>query len=139
MGQNQLRSIVLYLSAITIAGIMIITGFKTCNDPVTNPAIKRLQDVNDSLYQIIETNNEKTDSLFLKIDSLQIHQDTIIQRQQITNEIYRNETYNILSASPTNATNQYRSTLKKSDSLLKAGFYTRTYNLRSAAFQSQLQ
>jgi hypothetical protein len=139
MGQNELRSIVLYLSAITIAGIMIITGFKTCNDPVTNPAIKRLQDVNDSLYQIIETNNEKTDSLFLKIDSLQIHQDTIIQRQQITNEIYRNETYNILSASPTNATNQFRSTLKKSDSLLKAGFYTRTYNLRSAAFQSQLQ
>jgi hypothetical protein len=139
MGQNELRRIVLYLSAITIAGIMIITGFKTCNDPVTNPAIKRLQDVNDSLYQIIETNNEKTDSLFLKIDSLQIHQDTIIERQQITNEIYRNETYNILSASPTNATNQYRSTLKKSDSLLKAGFYTRTYNLRSAAFQSQLQ
>ena len=139
MGQNELRRIVLYLSAITIAGIMIITGFKTCNDPVTNPAIKRLQDVNDSLYQIIETNNEKTDSLFLKIDSLQIHQDTIIQRQQITNEIYRNETYNILSASPNNANNQFRSTLKKSDSLLKAGFYTRTYNLRSAAFQSQLQ
>jgi len=118
---------------------MIITGLKTCNDPVTNPAIKRLQDINDSLYQIIETNNEKTDSLFLKIDSLQIHQDTIIERQQITNEIYRNETYNILSASPTNSNNQFRSTLKKSDSLLKAGFYTRTYNLRSAAFQSQLQ
>lgn len=139
MGQNELTRLVLYLSAITIAGIMIITGFKTCNKPVTNPAIKRLQDINDSLYQIIETNNQKTDSLFLKIDSLQIHQDTIIQRQQITNEIYRNETYNILSASPTNANNQFRSTLKKSDSLLKAGFYTRTYNLRSAAFQSQLQ
>ena len=118
---------------------MIITGLKTCNERVTNPAIKRLQDINDSLYQIIETNNEKTDSLFLKIDSLQIHQDTIIERQQITNEIYRNETYNILSASPTNSNNQFRSTLKKSDSLLKAGFYTRTYNLRSAAFQSQLQ
>jgi hypothetical protein len=139
MGQNELRRIVLYLSAITIAAVMTITAFKTCNDPVTNPAIKRLQDVNDSLYQIIETNNEKTDSLFLKIDSLQIHQDTIIQRQQITNEIYRNETYNILSASPTNTNNQFRSSLKKSDSLLKAGFYTRTYNLRSAAFQSQLQ
>ena len=139
MGQKELRSIVLYLSAITIAGVMIIVGFKTCNEPVTNPAIKRLQDINDSLYQIIETNNAKTDSLFLKIDSLQVHQDTIIQRQQITNEIYRNETYNILSASPTNATNQYRATLKKSDSLLKAGFYTRTYNLRQAAFQSQFQ
>jgi hypothetical protein len=87
----------------------------------------------------IETNNSKTDSLFLKIDSLQIHQDTIIQQQQITNEIYRNETYNILSATPANATAQFRATLKKSDSLLKVGFYTRTYNLRSAAFQSQLQ
>jgi hypothetical protein len=119
--------------------LALIVTVRSCNKPVTNPAIERLQDINDSLYQIIETNNAKTDSLFLKIDSLQIHQDTIIERQQITNEIYRNETYNILSASPANATNQFRSTLKKSDSLLKAGFYTRTYNLRSAAFQSQLQ
>ena len=139
MGQNELRRIVLYLSAITIAGVMIITGFKTCNKPVTNPAIKRLQDINDSLYQIIETNNAKTDSLFLKIDSLQVEQDTIITKQQITNEIYRNETYNILSASATDNDVKFRSTIKKSDSLLKAGFYTRTYNLRQAAFQSQFQ
>jgi hypothetical protein len=139
MGQKELRRLVLYLSAITIAGVMIITGFKTCNKPVTNPAIKRLQDINDSLYQIIETNNAKTDSLFLKIDSLQVEQDTIITKQQITNEIYRNETYNILSASATDNDVKFRSTLKKSDSLLKAGFYTRTYNLRQAAFQSQLQ
>ena len=125
--------------AVAILALAIVLSVRTCNKPVTNPAVKRLQDINDSLYQIIETNNAKTDSLFLKIDSLQIHQDTIIQRQQITNEIYRNETYNILSASPTNATNQFRATLKKSDSLLKAGFYTRTYNLRSAAFQSQFQ
>ncbi len=125
--------------AVVIIALAIVFSVRSCNKPVTNPAIKRLQDINDSLYQIIETNNAKTDSLFLKIDSLQIHQDTIIQRQQITNEIYRNETYNILSASPTNANNQFRATLKKSDSLLKAGFYTRTYNLRSAAFQSQLQ
>ena len=139
MGQKELRRLVLYLSAITIAGVMIITGFKTCNKPVTNPAIKRLQDINDSLYQIIEINNAKTDSLFLKIDSLQVEQDTIITKQQITNEIYRNETYNILSASATDNDVKFRSTLKKSDSLLKAGFYTRTYNLRQAAFQSQLQ
>ena len=125
--------------AVAIVALAIVFSVRTCNKPVTNPAIQRLQDINDSLYQIIETNNAKTDSLFLKIDSLQIHQDTIIERQQITNEIYRNETYNILSASPTNATNQFRATLKKSDSLLKAGFYTRTYNLRSAAFQSELQ
>ena len=136
MGKNTKLGIGLAVTIITLA---VIFSVRTCNKPVTNPAIQRLQDINDSLYKIIETNNEKTDSLFLKIDSLQIHQDTIIQRQQITNEIYRNETYNILSASPTNATNQFRATLKKSDSLLKAGFYTRTYNLRSAAFQSELQ
>jgi predicted PurR-regulated permease PerM len=119
--------------------LALIVTVRSCIKPVTNPAIKRLQDVNDSLYQIIEVNNAKTDSLFIKIDSLQIHQDTIIQQQQITNEIYRNETYNILSSTPSATNNQFRTTLKKSDSLLKAGFYTRTYNLRSATFQSQLQ
>lgn len=136
MGKNTKLIIVV---VVAVNALTIVLSVRACKKPVTNPAIKRLQDVNDSLYKIIEANNAKTDSLFLKIDSLQVHQDTIIQRQQITNEIYRNETYNILSASPTNATNQYRTTLKKSDSLLKAGFYTRTYNLRSAAFQSQLQ
>lgn len=124
---------------IAILALTIVFTVRTCNRPVTNPAIKRLQDVNDSLYQIIQVNNSKTDSLFAKIDSLQVHQDTIIQQQQITNEIYRNETYNILSATPSATNNQFRTTLKKSDSLLKAGFYTRTYNLRSATFQSQLQ
>jgi hypothetical protein len=124
---------------IAILALAIVFTVRTCNKPVTNPAIKRLQEVNDSLYQIIEVNNAKTDSLFIKIDSLNMHQDTIIQQQQITNEIYRNETYNILSSTPSAANNQFRTTLKKSDSLLKAGFYTRTYNLRSATFQSQLQ
>lgn len=138
MEKDNLRSIVLYAAVITVVGIMIIVGFKSCNEK-KDPAIERLQKINDSLYQIIDINNIKTDSLFLKIDSLQIHQDTIIQQQQITNEIYRNETYNILSSTPSNANAQFRATLKKSDSLLKAGFYTRTYNLRSAAFQSQLQ
>ena len=124
---------------IAFLALAIVLTVRSCNRPVTNPAIKRLQDVNDSLYQIIQVNNSKTDSLFAKIDSLQVHQDTIIQQQQITNEIYRNETYNILSATPSATNNQFRTTLKKSDSLLKAGFYTRTYNLRSATFQSQLQ
>jgi hypothetical protein len=139
MEKNKLRNTVLIASVAVVVLIMIIVGARSCNKPVTNPAIKRLQDVNDSLYQIIEVNNAKTDSLFNKIDSLNIHQDTIIQQQQITNEIYRNETYNILSSTPSTANSQFRTTLKKSDSLLKAGFYTRTYNLRSTAFQSQLQ
>lgn len=125
--------------AVVILTMAVIFSVRSCNRPVTNPAVKRLQDVNDSLYQIIQTNNEKTDSLFAKIDSLNVHQDTIIQHQEIKNEYYKNETYQILSSTPSAANAQFRATLKKSDSLLKAGFYTRTYNLRSATFQSQLQ
>jgi predicted PurR-regulated permease PerM len=138
MEENKLRSTVLIAAVAAVVLIMIIVGVRSCKEK-EDPAIDRLRSINDSLYDVIQQNNEKTDSLFIKIDSLNIHQDTIIQNQQITNEIYRNETYNILSSSPSNATAQFRATLKKSDSLLKAGFYTRTYNLRSTAFQSQLQ
>jgi thiamine monophosphate kinase len=138
MEKNELRNTVLIASIAVVVLIMIIVGARSCNQ-ISNPAVDRLHSINDSLYQVIESNNIKTDSLFAKIDSLQIHQDTIIQQQQITNEIYRNETYNILSSTPSTANSQFRTTLKKSDSLLKAGFYTRTYNLRSATFQSQLQ
>lgn len=138
MEKIKLRSTVLIASVVTLVLILTIVGVKSCRDK-GNPAVDRLRLINDSLYDVIDLNNRKADSIFLKIDSLKIHQDTIIQQQQITNEIYRNETYNILSSSPTNANAQFRTTLKKSDSLLKAGFYTRTYNLRSAAFQSQLQ
>lgn len=122
-----------------ILTLAVIFSVRTCNRPVTNPAIKRLQDVNDSLYKIIETNNAKTDSLFIKIDSLNVKGDTIIQQQEITNKYYRNETYNILNSDNAAANKQFRATLKKSDSLLKSGFYSRTYNLRSTTFQSQLQ
>jgi hypothetical protein len=138
MEKNKLRSTVVFASVATLVLILTIVGVKSCRDK-DNPAVDRLRSINDSLYDVIDLNNRKADSIFLKIDSLRIHQDTIIQNQQITNEIYRNETYNILSSSPTNANAQFRSTLKKSDSLLKAGFYTRTYNLRSTTFQSQLQ
>jgi hypothetical protein len=138
MEENKLRSTVLIAAVAAVVLIMIIVGVRSCKEK-EDPAIDRLRSINDSLYDVIQQNNQKTDSLFIKIDSLNIHQDTIIQQQQITNEIYRNETYNILSSSPSNANAQFRATLKKSDSLLKAGFYTRTYNLRSATFQSQLQ
>jgi hypothetical protein len=138
MEKNELRRIVLYLTIITIVGVCIITLFKGCgNKP--NPAIQRLENINDSLYQVIQLNNTKTDSLFLKIDSLNVKGDTIIQQQEITNQYYRNETFNILNSDNASASKQFRTTLKKSDSLLKAGFYTRTYNLRSTTFQSQLQ
>jgi hypothetical protein len=138
MEKNKLRNTVLVAAVASVVLIMIIVGVKSCNEN-RDPAIDRLRSVNDSLYDVIDLNNRKADSLFIKIDSLNIHQDTIIQQQQITNEIYRNETYNILSSTPSNATAQFRATLKKSDSLLKKGFYTRTYNLRSATIQSELQ
>ena len=138
MEKSKLRNTVLIAAVAAVALIMIITVVKSCNED-KDPAIERLRSINDSLYDVIDLNNRKADSLITKIDSIDIHQDTINQQQQITNEIYRNETYNILSSSPTNANAQFRSTLKKSDSLLKVGFYTRTYNLRSATFQSQLQ
>ena len=138
MEKIKLRSTVIIASVATLVLILTIVSVNSCRDK-GDPAIDRLRSINDSLYDVIDLNNRKSDSIFLKIDSLKIHQDTIIQQQQITNEIYRNETYNILSASPTNANAQFRTTLKKSDSLLKAGFYTRTYNLRSSTFQSQLQ
>jgi hypothetical protein len=138
MEKIKLRNTVLIAAVASVVFIMVIVGVKSCNEN-RDPAIDRLRSINDSLYDVIDLNNRKADSLFIKIDSIEIHQDTIIQNQQITNEIYRNETYNILSSSPSNATAQFRATLKKSDSLLKKGFYTRTYNLRSATFQSELQ
>lgn len=138
MEKNELRRIVLYFTIIAIVGVCVITLFKGCGDK-PNPAIERLENINDSLYQVIQLNNIKTDSLFMKIDSLNVKGDTIIQQQEITNQYYRNETFNILNSDNAAASKQFRTTLKKSDSLLKAGFYTRTYNLRSATFQSQLQ
>jgi hypothetical protein len=138
MEKNELRRIVLYFTIITIVGVCLITLFKGCGDK-PNPAIDRLQNINDSLYKVIERNTQKTDTLFMKIDSLNVKGDTIIQQQEITNQYYRNETFNILNSDNAAASKQFRTTLKKSDSLLKAGFYTRTYNLRSATFQSQLQ
>jgi hypothetical protein len=138
MEKNKLRNTVIVAAVAAIILITIITGVKSCSDK-PNPAIDRLQSINDSLYKVIERNTQKTDTLFMKIDSLNVKGDTIIQQQEITNQYYRNETFNILNSDNAAASKQFRTTLKKSDSLLKAGFYTRTYNLRSATFQSQLQ
>jgi hypothetical protein len=138
MEKNKLRNTVIVAAVAAIILITIITGVKSCSDK-PNPAIDRLQNINDSLYKVIERNTQKTDTLFMKIDSLNVKGDTIIQQQEITNQYYRNETFNILNSDNAAASKQFRTTLKKSDSLLKAGFYTRTYNLRSTTFQSQLQ
>ena len=131
-------------TAIIIGIVVVVTtilfSIKTCTKkPAPNPAVDRLNTINDSLYKVIEENNRVSNELYNKLDSITLLSDTIIQHQEITNKYYKNETYNILNSSAAAANTQFRSTLKKSDSLLKAGFYTRTYNLRSATFQSQLQ
>ena len=139
MEKARINPMIIYGLGILATGVIIILLFKGCNKPAASPAVDRLHSLNDSLYRVIESNNTKTDSLFAKIDSIRAWSDTIVQRQEITNQYYTNETYTILNSSPSAAAKQLRSTLKKSDSLLKSGFYTRTYDLRRAAFQSELQ
>ena len=97
-----------------------------------NPAVDRLSTINDSLYKVIERNNAISNTLYGKLDSITIKSDTIIERQEITNKYYRNETYNILNSNGNAATKQFQSTIQKSDSLLKSGFYTKTLDLRYA-------
>jgi len=58
--------------------------------------------------------------------------------QDVTNQYYRNDVYQILNSDDATADRQFRATLKKSDSLLKSGFYSKTYDLRSAANESEL-
>jgi hypothetical protein len=139
MEKARINPMLIYGLTILAIGVLVVMLFKGCNKPAASPAVDRLHSLNDSLYQVIESNNTKTDSLFAKIDSIRAWSDTIVQRQEITNQYYTNETYTILNSSPSAASKQLRSTLKKSDSLLKSGFYTRTYDLRRAAFQSELQ
>jgi hypothetical protein len=139
MEKARVNPMLIYALGILATGIVIILLFKGCNRPQHNPAVDRLYKMNDSLYKVIETNTAKADFLYARIDSLTMQRDTIIQRQEITNEIYRNETYNILSSDAAGSNKQFRTTLQKSDSLLKSGFYSKTYNLRAPANEFKLQ
>ena len=132
--------LVIYSGLAVLVLAAIIVTVKTCNKkPTENPAVSRLETINDSLLKVIDKNTKAANDLYLKIDSLNMRSDTIIENRYTVNKYYKDEIYNILNADDPTTTRQFRTTLKKSDSLLKAGFYTRTYNLRSAAFQSQLQ
>lgn len=139
MEKARVNPMLIYALGILATGIVIILLFKGCNRPQINPAVDRLYKMNDSLYKVIETNSAKADCLYARIDSLTMQRDTIIQRQEITNEIYRNETYNILNSDAAGSDKQFRTTLQKSDSLLKSGFYSKTYNLRATAHELKLQ
>lgn len=123
------KSLIYYIGGTAIIGILIILGFKACNRPVVNPAQKRLEEINDSLFKIIEINNLKIDSLGFKIDSLNIVSDTLIYNQKVINEYYTQEVYNILSSDSKHNNRKLTEALKASDSLLKVGFYSRTIQL----------
>jgi hypothetical protein len=134
---SKLKNLGVVLVAVIIL-LSIVFSIKTCSKkPAPNPAVDRLHEINDSLYEVIQENNRIANDLYEKLDSITIISDTIIQRQEITNKYYKNEVYNILSSTDADANTQFRSTLKKSDSLLKSGFYTKTYDLRSAANESK--
>ena len=130
MGKIRVESIVAVLAVLLIVMIVLFT-VKACNKPEVSPTQKRLEDINDSLFKVIEENNLKIDSLGFKIDSLNIVSDTLIYNQKIINEYYTQEVYNILSSDAKHNNRKLAEALKASDSLLKAGFYSRTIQLPS--------
>lgn len=114
---------------LTLTSVVVITmAIKSCH-PTIDPAKDRLEQINDSLMKEVIGNSRKIDSLYNKIDSLNIVADTIINKQSIVNEYYRQEVYNILSADDRSANRKLTEVLKVSDSLLKSGFYSRTINI----------
>ena len=109
--------------------IGIATTVSTCRKERRNPIEDRLEEINDSLMREMMENSIKIDSLYDKIDSLDFLSDTIINKQSIVNEYYRQEVYNILNADARGANRKLAEVLKVSESLLKAGFFSRTITI----------
>lgn len=126
-------------AGILLIALLLVVLLKTCKPAAPSPAVDRLKSINDSLYYAIEKNNEIANNLYARIDSITLLSDTIISRQEITNKYYQNEVYHILNSDDNAASAQLRSNIKRSDSLFKAGFYNRTYNLRHTPVESELQ
>jgi hypothetical protein len=132
--------LIIYSSAAVLALAAIAVTVKTCNKkPTENPAVSRLETINDSLLKVIDKNTKAANELYLKIDSLNFKSDTIIENRYTVNKYYKDEIYNILNSDDPTANRQFRSTLQKSDSLLKSGFYSKTYDLRPAVNESKLR
>ena len=116
-----------------ISALLLLVGIavtvKTCRQENKNHLEERLEEINDSLMQQVIENSIKIDSLYNKIDSLNLISDTLINQQPIVNEYYRQEVYNILNADARGANRKLAEALKVSDSLLKAGFFSRTINI----------
>lgn len=123
------------IAALPLTAIIVIAIQKKSTE---NPAVTRLETLNDSLLKVIDKNTKASNDLYLKIDSLNFRSDTIIERQYTVNKYYKDEIYNILNADDPSTDAQFRSTLKKSDSLLKSGFYTKTYDLRPPVNEPKL-
>ena len=131
--------LIIYSSSIILLLIAIAVTVKTCKKkPAENPAVTRLETINDSLFKVIDKNTKAANELYLKLDSLNFRSDTIIERQYTVNKYYKDEIYNILNSDDPTANKQFRTTLQKSDSLLKSGFYTKTYDLRPATNEPKL-
>jgi hypothetical protein len=138
MAKSTIEKIVMILgiAALPIGAIFVVKG---CQKKSTeNPAVTRLETINDSLLKVIDKNTKAATDLYLKIDSLNFRTDTIIERQYTVNKYYKDEIYNILNSDDPTANKQFRSTLQKSDSLLKSGFYSKTYDLRSSVNEFKL-
>jgi len=116
----------LWIIGIIILSIGLLWLYKTSNKPEVDPARDRLEKMNDSLFHQLEVNSDKIDGLHIKIDSLNILSDTLLNKQTIVNEYHRNEVYNILSSDAKSNNRRLSETFKLSDSLLKSGFYSRT-------------
>jgi hypothetical protein len=131
--------LIIYSSAAVLALAAIAVTVKTCNKkPTENPAVSRLETINDSLLKVIDKNTKAANELYLKIDSLNFKSDTIIENRYTVNKYYKDEIYNILNSDDPTANRQFRSTLQKSDSLLKSGFYSKTYDLRPSVNEFKL-
>lgn len=138
MEKSTIGKIVMFLgiAALPIGALFVIKGCQ--KKPAENPAVTRLETINDSLLKVIDKNTKAANELYLKLDSLNFRSDTIIERQYTVNKYYKDEIYNILNSDDPTANKQFRSTLQKSDSLLKSGFYSKTYDLRPAVNEPKL-
>jgi hypothetical protein len=121
----------LWVFGIIALSIGLLWLYRISSKPEVDPARDRLEKMNDSLFHQIELNSGKIDGLYIKIDSLNILSDTLLNKQTIVNEYHRNEVYNILSSDAKSNNRRLSETFRLSDSLLKSGFYTRTIKFPS--------
>jgi len=125
------KNSILWVVGIIALSLGLLWLYRISNKTEVDPARGRLEQMNDSLFHQIEVNSSKIDGLYIKIDSLNILSDTLLNKQTIVNEYHRNEVYNILSSDAKSNNRRLSETFRLSDSLLKSGFYTRTIKFPS--------